>query len=74
MRLALEGGGSDTRNELGQCGTEVRAMEGIVLGVGVVAVLVGLGALVEAARPRRGGPGRKLVSPADSGSSRSLKP
>jgi hypothetical protein len=30
-------------------------MEGVLLVAGVVAVLVGLGALVEAARPRRGG-------------------
>jgi hypothetical protein len=30
-------------------------MEGIVLSAGVVAVLVGLGALVEAARPQRKG-------------------
>jgi hypothetical protein len=38
---------------------EVRAMEGVLLGAGVAAVLVGLGALVEAARPRRGGLGRR---------------
>ena len=32
-------------------------MEVALLGTGVVAVLVGLGGLVEAARPRRGGTG-----------------
>ena len=34
-------------------------MEGVLLGAGAVAVLVGLGALVEAVRPRRGRPGRQ---------------
>jgi hypothetical protein len=34
-------------------------MEGVLLGAASVAILVGLGALVEAARPRRRGPGRK---------------
>jgi hypothetical protein len=38
-------------------GKEVKPVEGVVLGAGLVAVLVGVGALVEAARPRRGGPG-----------------
>jgi hypothetical protein len=33
----------------------MKAMEGALLGAGGVAVLMGLGALVEAARPRRGG-------------------
>ena len=32
-------------------------MEGVLLCAALVAVLVGLGALVEAARPRRGGTG-----------------
>ena len=36
-------------------------MEGVLLSAGVVAVLVGLGALVEAARPWRGEPGRKAI-------------
>jgi hypothetical protein len=34
-------------------------MEGVLLSAAVVAVLVGLGVLVEAARPRRGGTGRR---------------
>jgi hypothetical protein len=38
-------------------------MEGILLGAGAVAVLVGLGALVEAARPRHGGAKGNRVSP-----------
>jgi hypothetical protein len=36
-------------------------MEGFLLGAASVAVLVGLGALVEGARPRRGGPGETTV-------------
>jgi hypothetical protein len=36
-------------------------MEGLLLSAGVVAVLVGLGALVEAARPRHGTKGRKAI-------------
>jgi hypothetical protein len=38
-------------------------MEGVLLSAGMVAVLVGLGALVEAVRPRRVGPGRKPARP-----------
>jgi hypothetical protein len=38
-------------------------MEGLLLSVGVVAVLVGLGALVEAARPRQRGTGRRRKPP-----------
>jgi hypothetical protein len=36
-------------------------MEGVLLGASAVAVLVGLGVLVEAARPRRRGMGRKAI-------------
>jgi hypothetical protein len=38
-------------------------MEGILLGAGAVAVLVGLGALLEATRPRRGEAGWKPACP-----------
>jgi hypothetical protein len=44
-------------------GTGVRAMEGVLFCAASVAVLVGLGALVEAARPRRWGPGRQSDAP-----------
>jgi hypothetical protein len=37
-------------------------MEGLLLCAGVVALLMGLGALVEAARPRHGGRGRCPVT------------
>jgi hypothetical protein len=40
-------------------------MEGVLLCAGAVAVLVGLGALVEAPRPRRGKIGRKPPLPYD---------
>ena len=36
-------------------------MEGILLCAGAVVVLVGLGALLEAARPQRGGSKRRSV-------------
>jgi hypothetical protein len=48
-------------------GKEVRTMEGILLCAAAVAVLVGLGALVEAACPRRTGSERTSVYPSTPG-------
>jgi hypothetical protein len=42
-------------------------MEGILLGAALVAVLVGVGVLVEAARPRQGWTRRKTISLSNGG-------
>jgi hypothetical protein len=47
-------------------------MEGVLLSAGVVAVLVGLGALVEVTRQRRRGSERRLVRASMSRYARSL--
>jgi hypothetical protein len=49
-------------------------VEGVLLGAGVVAVLVGLGALVEAIWPRTERLGPKSVTPPISGETGSLTP